>query len=206
MRGLAPSPTDSFAVEYEQHPLEEKIVIHGYEMKITPREGNWPLIEKLDKERIYELPYYCHFTPQRSVRFPHAYLLTGVGNDILSKLLQHGITVERLIQPATLKVEEFVIGELMAREQPFQGHYMTSLKGRYQMVEKEFPAGTLVVTTAQRLGNLVAYLLEAESDDGLVVWNFFDRYLTRQWGRGFGFYPVYKLYHPENLVTQTIER
>ena len=114
--------------------------------------------------------------------------------------------MERLIQPATLEIEEFVIRELKAREQPFQGHYMNSMKGEYRMVKREFSAGTLVVTTAQRLGNLAAYLLEPESDDGLVVWNFFDRYLTRQWGRGYGLYPVYKLYAPVNLVTKRVEK
>ncbi|MFO7890889.1 MAG: M14 family metallopeptidase [bacterium] len=205
-RGLHPAPADSFAVEYDQNPYEEKITLRGYEMKIIPRENRWPRIEKLDKERVYKLPYYCHYTPKRSVRFPHAYLLSLHEDNIINKLQQHGITVERLTESATLEVEEFLISEVDARERPYQGHYMNSLKGEYRMVEKHFDKGTLFVTTAQRLGNLIAYLLEPESDDGLAVWNFFDQYLTRQWGRGFGVYPVYKLYNPENLARETVEK
>jgi hypothetical protein len=41
-----------------------------------------------------------------------------------------------------------------------------------------FPAGTVIVRTAQPLGRLVFYLLEPESDDGLGTWNFFDPYIT----------------------------
>ncbi len=204
-RGLHPELTDSFVVEYNQLPYEEKITLRGYEMQITPRENRWPEIKKLDKERVYELPYYCHYTPKRSVRFPFAYILYEYGDKIVDKLQQHGITVERLTESFTLEVEEFLIKELDAIERPFQGHYLNSLKGEYRMVEKHFPKGSLFVSTAQRLGNLVAYLLEPESDDGLAVWNFFDRYITRQWGRGLGNYPVYKLYNPENLAKETVE-
>jgi len=204
-RGLHPQPTDSFAVEYNQLPYEEKITLRGYEMQITPRENRWPEIKKLDKERVYELPYYCHYTPKRSVRFPFAYILNEYGDKIVDKLQQHGITVEKLTESVTLEVEEFLIKELDTIERPYQGHYMNSLKGEYRMVEKHFPKGSLFVSTAQRLGNVIAYLLEPESDDGFAVWNFFDRYLTRQWGRGLGNYPVYKLYNPENLAKETVE-
>jgi hypothetical protein len=47
-------------------------------------------------------------------------------------------------------------------------------------------------------------LLEPESDDGLLVWNYFDRYLVPQWSRSPQTYPVYKLYAPRPLVTQVI--
>jgi hypothetical protein len=61
------------------------------------------------------------------------------------------------------------------------------------------------VPTAQPLGNLAACLLEAESDDGLVVWNFFDRYLVPQWSRELQTYPVYRLLTPVNLAKVAIK-
>jgi hypothetical protein len=51
-----------------------------------------------------------------------------------------------------------------------------------------FESGTAIVRTAQPLGLLAAYLLEPESDDGLVNWNFLDAYLSE--GK---IYPIYKL-------------
>jgi hypothetical protein len=53
---------------------------------------------------------------------------------------------------------------------------------------------------------VAAYLLEPESDDGLIYWNFFDKYLASQWGRGPRAFPVYKLFVPANLVTETIQK
>ncbi len=203
-RGMNPQTSDSFAVEYDLKPYEEKITIRGYEM--IPRESGYPRFIKTDKEKIYKVPYYCKYIPRRSVRFPHAYLIQAYGDRIVKKLIEHGILVERLKEPAVLRVESFKIKKIEAAKRPYQGHYMNSIKGEYEMVEKEFPKGTLFVQTAQRLGSLVAYLLEPESDDGLVVWNFFDRYLVRQWGGGFGEFPIYKLYEPVNLVKERCVR
>ena len=64
--------------------------------------------------------------------------------------------------------------------------------------------GALVIRTAQPLGSLAAYLLEPESDDGFLVWNFFDRYLVPQWSRAPQIYPVHKLYAPQPLVTEIL--
>ncbi|MGB2906264.1 MAG: hypothetical protein WBB73_04135 [Candidatus Aminicenantaceae bacterium] len=38
----------------------------------------------------------------------------------------------------------------------------------------------------------------------LLVWNFFDRQLASQWGRGQQVYPVYKLYTPVSLVKNAL--
>jgi len=63
----------------------------------------------------------------------------------------------------------------------------------------------LFIPLAQPLANVASYLLEPESDDGLLVWNFFDRYIVPQWGRGTLVYPVYKLMKPANLAKETIK-
>ena len=41
------------------------------------------------------------------------------------------------------------------------------------------PVGTYIVSTAQPLGALAVYLLEPESDDGLVTWNTLDGMVRR---------------------------
>jgi len=65
--------------------------------------------------------------------------------------------------------------------------------GKFVKETIDFPAGTIIVKTAQPLANVAAYLLEPQSNDGMVTWNFFDRYLVPQWGMGYSPYPVYKV-------------
>ena len=57
-----------------------------------------------------------------------------------------------------------------------------------------FEAGTYFVRTSQPLGLLAAYLLEPESDDGVVSWNFLDAFLEPQ-----KVLPVYKLMRSQDL-------
>jgi hypothetical protein len=68
------------------------------------------------------------------------------------------------------------------------------LSTRKERRRVRFAAGTLVVPTAQRLGNLAIYLLEPESDDGLARWEFFDPDLRV--GEPF---PVHRLPQPVRL-------
>ncbi len=112
--------------------------------------------------------------------------------------------VESLTEDAQIEVETFLPSEIKASEHVFQGHRINEIKGKTVLETRMFPAGTIVVRTSQRLGSLAAALLEPESDDGLQAWNYFDRYLWPQWGRGLLPYPVHKLLKPANLATTAI--
>ena len=64
----------------------------------------------------------------------------------------------------------------MHRPKPreFPGHRERTLEGVYRSVERELPAGTVVVDVGQPLGRLAFSLLEPQSDDGLLNWNLLD--------------------------------
>ena len=204
-RGLNPMADDVFIVEYGREPIRDRLTILGYEMEIQAGEGGRPRVKPTETKRTYsDVPYYARYTKKRAVQFPRAYLIAVRDMAIIEKLKQHGIMVEQLTEPATLAVESFTITEITPAQRINQGHYTNSVKGEYATEEVRFPAGTFFVSTAQPLANVAAYLLEPESDDGLIVWNYFDRYLGLQWGDGPRKYPVYKLHRPANLVKETV--
>ncbi|HYA48921.1 MAG TPA: M14 family metallopeptidase, partial [Burkholderiales bacterium] len=196
-RGLAPKETDTFGLDIEVKELPDKVTVRGYEVEITPREGSpFPQMKRTDRKKTYVLPYFADFVPKRTVRLPYAYLIPLFDEAIVAKLRGHGLAVEKLTEPVTLEVEAFRLKEVRASDRLYQGHRMNQVKGETAVERREFPRGTLVVRMAQPLGNLAAYLLEPESDDGLLLWNAFDKYIAREWGRGVETYPVYKLYTP----------
>jgi len=200
--GLNPSDKDLFGLEFDLQPLAQPVRVRGYEMEVIPREGGFPQIKPTEKKKTYIMPYLANFVPKRSARLPYAYLITINDREVINKLCQHGVIVERLTQPARLEGEVFQLKELKPAERPFQGHRLNSLKGDYRLETRDFPAGTWFVSTAQPLGRLVAYLLEPESDDGLFTWNFFDRYLVPEWGRAFEAFPVVKVMKPAVLAKE----
>jgi hypothetical protein len=205
-RGLSPSENDRFAITYDVKALKDPITILGWEIKIEKTEGRRPRRVRTDIEKVYTLPYYCDYIPKDTVPFPYGYLITVSDAEILNKLLQHGVVVEKLLKPTSMEVQKFLVKEVKGMERLYQGHRWNSVKGEFAMEKRVFPEGTYFVGTAQPLANLIAYLLEPQSDDGLVVWNYFDRYLVPQWGRGTQTYPVFKLLKPVTLVKEIIRK
>jgi len=206
LRGLRPGEGDRFIVEYGSEPIERRITILGYEMEVEDSPGPYPRVHRKQATRVYaEVPYFARYTSKRSVRLPAAYLMPVHQDGVVAKLRQHGVVVERLTEPVTLPVELFTVTDVKGAERLDQGHYPNTVKGEYSRADRQFPAGSFWVGTAQPLANVAAYLLEPESDDGLVVWNFFDRYLVPQWSREPQEYPVYRLLRSVPLARETVD-
>lgn len=198
-RGMNPAQTDSFAIKYKVRAAPEKVKIRTFEAEFVSVENGWPNYRKTDRQVDVSVPYYIDFYPVNSVRYPYAYLITVTDPAILNLLELHGIRIEKLSQNAKIEAECFEITGLKGAERLNQGHYINKVEGKYTLRTMEFPAGTIVVRTMQPLANLASYLLEPESNDGMLLWNFFDRYLVPQWGLGFNNYPVYRVLKKEAL-------
>lgn len=196
---------DSFAIEYEGVPTPEKITIKAIEADTIPGVKGYWRYKQSDRKRTVTVDYIADYFPTSNIKMPFAYILSVPDRDVLDLLKAHGIAVEKLDEKITLNVEQFNISDLKATKRPYQGHYMNTMKGEFETVDKEFDAGVYIIKTAQPLGNLAAYLLEPQSDDGVVRWNFLDRYLIPQWGRGFYPYPVYRLMENTDINSIVVE-
>ena len=204
-RGANPQAADVFAVEHEREPVDRRVTVEGYEMIVTETGGPYPDVTPTEQEKTYrDLPYLARFAPKQVVQLPHGYLIAGSDSVIIDKLRQHGLRVDRLVEPVVLRVESFSVTRLSGAALPTQGHYPNAVEGEYVTREMKFLPGTAFVTMAQPLANVAAYLLEPESDDGLVSWNFFDRYLGHQEPSSQVHYPVYRLLIATNLVTEAL--
>ncbi|MHC4989541.1 MAG: M14 family metallopeptidase [Planctomycetota bacterium] len=126
------------------------------------------------------------FEATLSVRRPAAYLLMPGLETVVKKLQEHGIAVEAFSGSAI--VERYTVRGIERRSRPFQGHQIVTLAVDSTTTSVTMPPGSWIVSTAQPLGTLAAYLLEPQSSDGLVAWNYFDDHIEE--GRPF---PVVRL-------------
>jgi hypothetical protein len=198
-RGLNPTPIDSFAITYQGQPTPAMVTIKSWEVEPIPNAQGWNRFRKTDRKKTVTVPYIADYYPTKSVRLPFAYILTVDDPLVLNLLRLHGVAIEQLKDTVTLSVERFEIEEMKPQPRLNQGHYTNSVKGRFVPERKRFEAGQYIVRTSQKLGYLASYLLEPQADDGLLLWNFFDRYLVPQWGRGYYPYPVYRVMEKGNL-------
>ncbi len=199
------STVDSFAIKYEGRPTPEMITIKAIEADTIPGMKGYWRYKQSDRKRTVTIPFIADYYPLKSVAIPYAYLIPVPDQGVLENLMKHGLLVEKLKENRSLEVEEFKIDELKTNGRLNQGHYNNTVKGQFIREAKDFPEGTYVVKTDQKLGNLAAYLLEPQSDDGLLLWNYFDKYLVPQWGEGYFPYPVYKLLEKTELPTKPLK-
>jgi len=201
-RGANPAVSDSFAIEYKVRPSPDKVTIRTYEAELINNDVNgWKNYRRTERQKDVTVPYYIDYYATKNVRFPFAYLLTTRDPALTDLMKIHGIKMEKLSVDSKIEVQQFEISDLKGATRLNQGHYTNTISGKYSNGQVDFPAGTIVIRTAQPLGNLAAYLLEPQSNDGLVVWNFFDRYLVPQWGVGYNPFPVYKVLDRIDLKT-----
>jgi hypothetical protein len=88
-----------------------------------------------------------------------------------------GAKVDTLSKNARANGEVFTATKLEKGQRPFEGHNMAIIDGEFSSASnKRFKKGDFYIDLAQPLANLIFYMLEPQSDDGLVTWNFFDTY------------------------------
>ncbi len=179
-------------VEFELKALDKPVdILVGEVEKIkNPRSGK--MMTAMIENKFTPTPMldYGLFAATRSLALPRAYLFRNEDGmkTVVAKLLAHGVAVEELTESLTAEVESFVIEDVKKAARAFQGHAEVKLKGHMQKETVQFPASSILVRTSQPAAPLIFYLLEAESDDGFVNWNFLDAYLEK--GKT---YPIYRL-------------
>jgi Zinc carboxypeptidase len=178
-------------VEFELKPLEKpaSILVGEVEKVKNPRSGKMMTAMIENKLTPTPMPDYGLFAATKSLALPRAYIFRNEDGmkSVVGKLLAHGVAVEELTEPLTAEVESYIIDDVKKAARAFQGHAEVKLKSRTQKETVQFPSGSILVRTSQPSASLIFYLLEAESDDGFVNWNFLDSYLEK--GKT---YPIYR--------------
>ena len=179
-------------VDFEIKALDKPvdILVGEVEKKKNPRSGRQMTAMIENKFTPTPMLDYGLFIPTKNIPEPRAYLFRDEAGlkTIVAKLIAHGIAVENLTEPLTAEFETYVIDDVKKAARAFQGHQEVKLKGHLKNETATFPPGSILIRTSQPLAPLIFYLLEPESDDGFVNWNFLDEYLEK--GKT---YPIYKM-------------
>jgi hypothetical protein len=142
-----------------------------------------------------KMPVYDRFKTTLSTDMPVYYFVPAADTAALRLLRLHGINVAPGPMPVAemgLRTQQFSIDSVITSPRIFQGHKETRVTGQWRNYSGALPAGYYVVDVAMMpTGPLSVYLLEPQSEDGLVDWNYLDREL-----RPSGTYPILRALPP----------
>lgn len=200
---VAAKPLD-FGVDFEIRALPEKVEILVGDVIRVPntRTGRDTLVMAPVATPVM-MKDYGVFAATRSLPLPKGWLIPKSIADssrlsaAIERLRWHGVKIEQVAEDAQVAVERFSIAEMTTAPKPFQGHQEARLKGTFDKAQFTVQAGSLYIPANQPLGRLAFYLLEPESDDGLVTWNIIEEGLAV--GQT---YPVYRVISNTRLKTQ----
>lgn len=176
-------------------PLAAKVASFDKNFTVKGYEGNETKVHK-----DYQVSFWGQFKATKSVNRPFAYLLPDHLTRVVRRLRLHGIEVERLRADKTLQV---VVPNLktLRRGRRFENHALMTATAEFQSVKKTVKKGSYLIRVGQPLGQLIVTLLEAESADSLLTWNFFDHCVKA--GKDF---PVWRVMDDPSFVASRVSR
>jgi hypothetical protein len=174
-------------------PAPVDILIGDVEKKPNPRSGR-EMLAMTDMAAPVKMKDYGLFEPTRTVSMPRGWLIPRAHVEssayaaAIERLRLHGVQVQRVTDDTEVAVERFVIATYTRAPKPFQNRYEARLTGKHETAKLSAQQGALFIPANQPLARLAFYLLEPESDDGLVTWNVLETDLTPG-----ATYPVYRV-------------
>ncbi len=181
---------DSLAVRaeiVESNPAQEILLAAPKEERNPYSNEIMYLMNEDSLKKIVTAEFYSS-RATRKAKIPIQYYIPDSLREVITLLREHGIKMTIINESQQKKVQRFAIRENKAAEREFQKHKMRTLEGTFEPIEQTIPAGTVIVEMNQPLSRLAFYLLEPESEDGVVTWNFVDKHF----GDG-KYYPIVKV-------------
>ncbi len=168
-------------VRYKMVPTADKLNgFRTYDYNyFTKPDGSKQLLKTGNIVSYDNVTYYGDFKDTVQSTVPRGYIIPAALQNIAELLMKQGAKVEVLDKDEKLSGEIFTVEKYDRATRKFEGHNMASAEGKFEAATRTAHKGDFKVDLAQPLANLIFYLLEPQSDDGLVTWNFFDAYLDQ---------------------------
>ncbi len=126
----------------------------------------------------FDLPVFIQ-APDFITTLPAAWWVPATKPDVIALLKLHGITFQTIAGPRTVSLDMVRLNGPRLKDAD-EGHIpLTAAAYVHAPRSENFPAGSVRVPSAQPLGLLAAAMLEAESPDSLLAWNFYPEILMR---------------------------
>src|SRR6185369_9779934 len=126
------------------------------------------------------IPMYDTFRVTAAVAPPLHYIVPIQWRDVIDVLHAHGVHFRSLAEATAIEVESYRFVNVAWPSGPFEGRHMPRFEVERVTETREFPAGSVVVPTAQPLGKLILNLLEPEAPDSFAKWGFFNAIFERR--------------------------
>lgn len=147
-----------------------------HRMEMSPVSGREE-IRWLGQPETVQMPIWGE-VPSITATLPKAWWVPATKAELIARLKIHGIATQEITAPRTLKLDMVRLSDpKLGRVN--EGHVPLTASFSHAIREETMPAGSVRIPADQPLWRLAAALLEAESPDSFLAWNYFPEILSR---------------------------
>lgn len=165
----------SVAARFTRNPPIKAVLVEEIELtgdSTRTETGLRPGIRRTGRFREVRMPIYDRFDATAEVERPVTYVVPARLERVRELLELHGIaTVPAGAQAPRGTLQEFFVDSVARAAREFEGVRQLSLRGEWRASSAPIGPDDWLVSATGRSAALVAYLLDAESDDGAVTWD-----------------------------------
>jgi len=162
----------SFAIDHSDSVMMDFLGVERTTDRSDITDGEW--VHFSSTKRTLRIPYFDAQTVTARATVPAAYVIPAAWTVVIDRLREHGIRFVRLDQPATFDVATYRFANATWEAKPFEGHHLATYDLTPVTEKMTFPAGSVLVDTAQPLARVIVGLLEPVAPDALVRWGYLD--------------------------------
>jgi len=172
----AAADMDTLALTFELSYRDSVMMdFDGYEVEAAKSDVTGGIWYRYGKTPVsWRVPLFGTQKVTSSTLIPKEYWIPPQWTEVIARLELHGIEFTRLETAATPRVASYRLSKPTWAKASFEGRHTVTFTTVRSEEERNFPAGTVVVDTAQKRAKIIAGLLEPQAPDALVKWGFFD--------------------------------
>ncbi|MFH1936652.1 MAG: hypothetical protein ABIK52_03710, partial [Bacteroidota bacterium] len=146
----------------------------------------------------FTIPLFGRSVSAETVMIPEAYVIPVEWQEVIAILKLHGIRMNELVRDTTIRVTAYKFQDPRWRSSPYEGrHPLTNIEYTSFTEGRVFPAGSVIIETAQPAARVIVQLLEPKGNGSLLYWGFFDPIFEQK--------EYFEFYVMEPLARQMLE-
>jgi len=169
-------------LDFTQTQIPDTVDFLGFPHRVRPSEisgGEWIEYDPTNPVTL-RVPFFQQMKPAVAPTVPAAYVIGSQWTDVIDRLKLHGVAMKKLGVPITLEVERIRFDSVSFRGTSYEGHQLPSYRSHVSKEQLTFPAGTVVIPTAQAGVRLIMHALEPDAPDSFMKWGFFNSILEQK--------------------------
>ncbi len=177
------SDATSYSFNYKASSYADSILFKGYEHSFPKHKITGLKRLKYDTAAPYSrsIPYHNKFTAQDTMRTPRCYYVGAQEKDVIKRLKANKVKMKKIRRDTLMYLGTYEVIDFETVKRPYEGHFQ--LKNINTMRSKrmvKLKQGDVVIKSNQDAAAFIHSVLQPETEDSYLCWNFFDSYLQQK--------------------------